>query len=119
MTDTIPPCPECASEHGYELGALLVCPMCGHEWSPADADEEAAAAERAAVVRDAVGNELRDGDDVTVVKSRKVKGGGEVKIGTKVRGIRPLDEPVNGHDIDAKVPGHGQMYLKTSVVKKA
>lgn len=80
---------------------------------------DVAPVDAAPVFRDANGNELRDGDDVTVVKSLKVKGGGEVKIGTKVRGIRLLGEPVNGHDIDAKVPGHGQIYLKTSVVKKA
>lgn len=118
MAEQLPPCPMCDSEFTYESGALLTCPMCAHEWS-ADADDAAGIAETAAVVRDAVGNELSDGDDVTVVKSLKVKGGGDVKIGTKVRGIRLLDEPVNGHDIDARVPGMGQMYLKSSVVKKA
>lgn len=118
MAEQLPPCPMCDSEFTYESGALLTCPMCAHEWS-ADADDATDTAETAAVVRDAVGNELSDGDDVTVVKSLKVKGGGDVKIGTKVRGIRLLDEPVNGHDIDARVPGMGQMYLKSSVVKKA
>ena len=118
MSEQIPPCPQCGSEYAYESGLLLACPMCAHEWDPAAAAAEAPA-ETGPVFRDANGNELRDGDDVTVVKSLKVKGGGDVKIGTKVRGIRLLDQPVNGHDIDAKVPGHGQMYLKTSVVKKA
>ena len=33
MADSLPLCPECSSEHAYEMGALLVCPMCGHEWS--------------------------------------------------------------------------------------
>ncbi|MGO1505222.1 MAG: PhnA domain-containing protein, partial [Brachybacterium sp.] len=49
----------------------------------------------------------------------KVKGGGggAIKVGTKVRGIR-LIEPVDGHDIDATVPGFGAMKLKSSVVKK-
>lgn len=32
--------------------------------------------------------------------------------------IRLLADPVDGPDIDAKVPGAGQMYLKSSVVKK-
>lgn len=114
--DNLPACPECAAEYTYESGALLACPMCGHEWSPADASE-AAEPEARAVVRDAVGNELADGDDVTVVKDLKFKGG-VVKVGTKVRDIRLLDDPVDGHDIDARVPGVGQMYLKTSVVKK-
>lgn len=116
MSDALPACPECAENYTYEQGALLVCPMCGHEWSP----EEAAAAEEAAVFRDAVGNELADGDTVTIVKDLKVKGagGGTLKVGTKVKGIRLLDEAVDGHDIDATVPGFGRMKLKSSVVKK-
>ena len=117
-TDALPPCPACAEEYAYENGALLVCPMCGHEWSP-----ESEAADRAepapAVVKDAVGNPLADGDDVTIAKDLKVKGGAGIKAGTKVRGIRLLESPVDGHDIAAKVPGAGQMYLKSSVVKKA
>lgn len=119
MTETaLPPCPACAEEYAYEDGALLVCPMCGHEWSPA-AEEADEAAPAAVVVKDAVGNPLADGDDVTIAKDLKVKGGAGIKAGTKVRGIRLLESPVDGHDIAAKVPGAGQMYLKSSVVKKA
>ncbi len=116
MSDVLPPCPACASEFTYESGALLVCPMCAHEWAPG-ADEPA---ESGGVVTDAVGNPLADGDTVTIVKSLKVKGagGGVVKIGTKVRGIRLITDGVGDHDIDAKVPGFGQMQLKSSVVKK-
>lgn len=114
----LPPCPECQESYTYEQGALLVCPMCGFEWA-AETDEESAAAD--GVVRDAVGNVLADGDTVTIVKGLKVAGGGggSIKVGTKVKGIRLLDEPVNGHDIDATVPGFGRMQLKSSVVKKA
>jgi protein PhnA len=117
---TLPPCPECSEAYTYEQGALLVCPMCGHEWTPgADDDDDTSAAD--GVVRDAVGNVLADGDTVTIVKGLKVSGGGggAIKVGTKVKGIRLLDEPVNGHDIDATVPGFGRMQLKSSVVKKA
>lgn len=128
MTDTqestetqLPPCPQCASEYAYESGALLVCPMCGHEWAPGDLDaaeggDDAGTAE----IRDAVGNVLSDGDTVTLVKSVKVSGGGggTIKVGTKVPGIRLLDETVAGHDIDARVPGFGKMHLKSSVVKR-
>ena len=32
MSD-LPNCPKCGSEYAYEDGAMLVCPMCGHEWS--------------------------------------------------------------------------------------
>ena len=53
-------------------------------------------------------------------KDLKVKGagGGVVKVGTKVRGIRLIDDGVGDHDIDATVPGFGRMQLKSSVVKK-
>jgi protein PhnA len=34
-----------------------------------------------------------------------------------VRSIRLVDGP-DGHDIDAKVDGFGQIFLKSSVVKK-
>ena len=117
-TDQIPPCPECASEYTYESGSSVICPMCGHEWVPGEAESAEADAASASVVKDAVGNVLSDGDDVSVVKSLKVKGGGAIKIGTKVTNIRLLEDSVDGHDIDAKVPGAGQMYLKSSVVKK-
>ena len=116
MSDTLAPCPVCACEYTYEMGELLVCPECAHEWSPAEAAD--APGEDAAVVKDAVGNVLSDGDSVTVVKTMKVKGSPQdLKIGTKVRNIR-LITPVNGHDIDAKVDGFGPMKLKSSVVKK-
>jgi protein PhnA len=107
-----PSCPSCASEHTYELNDLLVCSMCGHEWSPAAAAEEH-------VIHDAVGNVLADGDTVTVVKALKVKGSATgIKAGTKVRNIR-LVAGVGDHDIDCKVDGIGSMQLKSSVVKKA
>ncbi|SDY27724.1 phosphonoacetate hydrolase [Jannaschia faecimaris] len=108
MSDTLPVCPECAGVHTYEMDALLTCPECGHEWS--------AQAEEAAQVRDSVGNVLADGDTVTVIKDLKIKGTSSVvKVGTKVRGIRLVD---GDHDIDCKVPGVGQMGLKSQFVKK-
>jgi protein PhnA len=115
VNDSLPPCPECSSEYTYELGALLVCPECAHEWS-AEAQESSPAAE--ALIKDAVGNVLADGDTVTVIKDLKIKGSSTViKVGTKVRGIRLMDG-VGDHDIDCKVDGVGPMQLKSSVVKK-
>lgn len=113
----MPDCPECGESFTYEQGALLVCPMCGHEWS---ADEPAASDEAPRAITDAVGNELLDGDTVTIAKDLKVKGagGGTVKVGTKVKGIRLITDGVGDHDIDATVPGFGRMQLKSSVVKK-
>ena len=114
MSDSLPPCPTCSSPYTYEMGALLVCPECAHEWSPAAAAEETS--ER--VIKDAVGNVLADGDTVTVIKDLKVKGSATaIKVGTKVRGIRLVDG-VGDHDIDCKVDGFGPMQLKSSVVKK-
>jgi len=109
MTETLPPCPECRSAYTYEADSLLACPECGHEWSPAASDA-------GSEIRDSVGNLLADGDTVTVIKDLKVKGSSSViKVGTKVRGIRLVD---GDHDIDCKVPGFGQIGLKSQFVKK-
>lgn len=109
MDETLPPCPDCASEFTYQVDALLNCPECGKEWSPG-------AAADAAVVRDSVGNVLLDGDTVTVIKDLKLKGTSSVvKVGTKVRGIRLVD---GDHDIDCKIPGVGPIGLKSQFVKK-
>ncbi|MDO7869255.1 zinc ribbon domain-containing protein YjdM [Nocardioides jiangxiensis] len=117
MSDTLPPCPQCGSEYTYEMGELIVCPECAHEWSPSEAAEAA----DAALVRDVNGNVLSDGDDVVIAKDLKVKGagGGTIKVGTKVKGIRLISDGVGDHDIDATVEGFGRMQLKSSVVKKA
>ncbi|MFE6776270.1 zinc ribbon domain-containing protein YjdM [Streptomyces sp. NPDC057702] len=122
MTENLLPCPTCSSPHTYAMGALLVCPECGHEWSPAteaSADGDSGDGDGGdGVVRDAVGNVLADGDTVTVVRSLKVKGSpAGIKAGTKVRGIRLVDA-VDGHDIDCRIDGFGAMKLRSSVVKK-
>ncbi len=110
----LPPCPQCSSAYTYEMGALLVCPECAHEWSATDESTDTAP-----VIKDAVGNVLADGDTVTVIKDLKVKGSSTgIKVGTKVRNIR-LVQGVGDHDIDCKVDGIGPMQLKSSVVKKA
>lgn len=104
------------------MNALVVCPECGHEWVPAESGADGtgggdSSGER--VVKDSVGNVLRDGDTVTVAKALKVKGSPSgIKAGTKVRNIRIVDG-VDGHDIDCKIDGFGAMQLKSSVVKKA
>ncbi|WP_405721395.1 zinc ribbon domain-containing protein YjdM [Streptomyces sp. NBC_00046] len=117
MTEALPPCPACSGVYTYEMGALLICPECGHEWSPTSAEPAGEGA--AGGIRDAVGNVLSDGDTVTVIKTLKVKGSPSgIKAGTKVRNIRLVDG-VDGHDIDCKVDGFGSMQLKSSVVKKA
>jgi protein PhnA len=115
MSETLPNCPLCNCEYTYEMGALLVCPECAHEWQLEDKTEEV---ETEQVIKDSVGNILADGDTVTISKDLKVKGSSSsIKVGTKVRNIR-LVNGADGHDIDAKVEGFGQMLLKSSVVKK-
>ncbi|MBY6167036.1 alkylphosphonate utilization protein [Pseudooceanicola nitratireducens] len=108
MTDALPPCPDCGSAFTYQMDALLNCPECGHEWSAAVQEDD--------VIRDAVGNVLEDGDTVTVIKDLKLRGTSQVvKVGTKVTNIRLVP---GDHDIDCKVPGHGQIGLKSQFVKK-
>lgn len=115
MRVNLPPCPSCSSAYTYEMGALLVCTECAHEWSAEAADETS----DEIVIKDAFGTVLADGDTVTVLKDLKVKGQAlSIKVGTKVRNIRLVDG-VGDHDIDCKVPGFGPMQLKSSVVKKA
>lgn len=116
---SLPNCPKCDENYTYEDGALLICPMCAHEWTATETDA-AAADEADAVIRDAVGNELQDGDAVTVIKDLKVKGSSTIiKVGTKAKSIRLLPDATDGHDIDCKLEGFGAMKLKSSVVKKA
>lgn len=108
----LPPCPKCQSPYVYEDGGLLICPECAHEWSAVQTDDE----DGAKVIRDANGTELKDGDTVTVIKDLKIKGTSQVvKVGTKVKGIRLVG---GDHDIDCKVPGFGQMGLKSEFVRK-
>ena len=111
-----PKCTKCDSAYTYENGSLYVCPECGHEWSvPIEKKDETVQP----VVKDAYGNILQDGDTVMIIKDIKVKGSSSaLKVGVKVKNIRLVDE-VNGHNIEAKVPGFGQMMLKSEIVKKS
>jgi protein PhnA len=112
MSD-LPKCPQCGSEYTYVDGNMFMCPECAHEW-PQDAANENE--EGGKVVKDANGNPLADGDDVSVIKDLKVKGSSSVvKVGTKVKNIRLVD---GDHDIDCKIPGIGAMQLKSQFVKK-
>jgi protein PhnA len=107
----LPACPKCQSPYVYEDGGQLICPECAHEWSPATDDTS-----DIKIVRDVNGTQLKDGDAVTVIKDLKVKGSSAVvKIGTKVKNIHLVD---GDHDIDCKIPGIGQMGLKSEFVKK-
>ncbi|MCB1112802.1 MAG: alkylphosphonate utilization protein [Chlamydiales bacterium] len=109
-------CIKCNSEYTYENGNYYVCPECGHEWLMNSESEGILEEER--LVKDAHGNVLKDGDSVTLIKDLKVKGStSPIKMGLKITNIRLVD-PVNGHDIEAKIKGFGVMMLKSEFVKK-
>jgi len=114
MNDQAQTCPKCNSPYGYPDGSLWTCPESFHEWS-LQAEEDNNQLNK---FIDANGNELKDGDSVTIIKDLKM-GKDTLKSGTKAKNIRLLDEPINGHDISCKINGFGSLYLKCSVVKKA
>jgi len=111
---SLPNCPKCNSEYTYEDMDLFVCPECFFEWTKADAEK----AIEASIIKDAFGNELKDGDNVTIIKDMKVKGSSQVlKRGTMAKNISLIDGEDN-HNISCKVDGFGNMNLKSEIVKK-
>lgn len=109
----LPNCPSCNSEYTYQVESLLICPECAHEWNNSGVTTEE-------IIKDSNGNILNEGDDVIVIKDLKVKGSSSaVKKGTKVKNIRLIINPSDGHDIDCKIDGFGAMKLKSEFVKKA
>ena len=108
----LPNCPKCNSEYVYEDGLLLVCPECAFEWNPAEIVEE----DNRIRAIDANGNQLADGDTVTLIKDLKVKGAPkDLRQGTRVKNIRIVE---GDHNIDCKIDGFGAMKLKSEFVKK-
>lgn len=113
MSTELPPCPSCNSPYAYEDQQMLICPECGHEWDPSAPviDEDAL------IIKDANGNQLNEGDFVTLIKDLKVKGSSSVaKIGTRAKIGRLVD---GDHDLDCKMDGFGAIMLKSEFVKKA
>ena len=109
-----PPCPLCTLENTYLDGDNFVCPDCAHEW-PAQASE-GTSDDAGAVIKDANGNALADGDAVILIKDLKVKGSSTVlKKGTKVKSIRLVD---GDHEVDCKMDA-GSFMLKACFLKKA
>ncbi len=71
-----------------------------------------------AVIKDANGNPLVDGDTVILIKDLKVKGSSIVlKKGTKIKGIR-LPDGAGDHEVDCKTD-QGAFMLKAEFMKKA
>ncbi len=69
------------------------------------------------VVRDSNGTELKEGDNVTLIKDLKVKGTSTtLKRGTVVRGIHLTDDPA---EVECRVEKIKGLVLRTEFLKKA
>ncbi len=69
-----------------------------------------------AVIKDANGNPLADGDSVILIKDLKVKGSSTIlKKGTKVKSIKLAD---GDHEVDCRMDA-GSFMLKACFLKKA
>jgi protein PhnA len=67
-------------------------------------------------VRDAVGNLLADGDQVTLIKDLDVKGAGQtLKRGTLIKSIRLTGDP---QEIDCRYEGIKGLVLRAEFVRK-
>lgn len=86
------------------------------EWMPASQLAERKAATDGVEVRDAVGNLLADGDQVTLIKDLEVKGAGQtIKRGTLIKAIRLTGDP---QEIDCRYEGIKGLVLRAEFVRK-
>ncbi|GAA4020083.1 alkylphosphonate utilization protein [Sphingomonas swuensis] len=86
------------------------------EWLPAAGLARRRAAASAVEVRDAVGNLLADGDQVTLIKDLEVKGAGQtLKRGTLIKSIRLTGDP---QEIDCRYEGIKGLVLRAEFVRK-
>lgn len=86
------------------------------EWMAASELAAKRAAEGAVEVRDAVGNLLADGDQVTLIKDLTVKGAGQtLKQGTVIKSIRLTGDP---QEIDCRFDGIKGLVLRAEFVRK-
>ena len=86
------------------------------EWMPASQLAERTAAAARIEVRDAVGNLLADGDQVTLIKDLEVKGAGQtLRRGTLIKSIRLTGD---AQEIDCKYEGIKGLVLRAEFVKK-
>ena len=82
----------------------------------AAAAKTATEADGAVEVRDAVGNLLMDGDQVTLIKDLTVKGAGQtLKRGTLIKSIRLTGD---AQEIDCRFDGIKGLVLRAEFVRK-
>lgn len=86
------------------------------EWMPASELAERRRLASQPEVRDAVGNLLCDGDQVTLIKDLDVKGAGQtLKRGTLIKSIRLTGD---AQEIDCKFDGIKGLVLRAEFVRK-
>jgi protein PhnA len=86
------------------------------EWMTAAELQAKQSAANLVEVRDAVGNLLADGDQVTLIKDLDVKGAGQtLKQGTLIKSIRLTGD---SQEIDCKYPGIKGLVLRAEFVRK-
>ena len=86
------------------------------EWISAAAAAAAPGDADRVEVRDAVGNLLADGDQVTLIKDLTVKGAGQtLKRGTLIKSIRLTGD---AQEIDCKFDGIKGLVLRAEFVRK-
>ena len=86
------------------------------DWLPASELAERRQAASQVEVRDAVGNLLSDGDQVTLIKDLDVKGAGQtLKRGTLIKSIRLTGD---AQEIDCRYDGIKGLVLRAEFVRK-
>jgi protein PhnA len=86
------------------------------EWMPAAELRARQASSEQVEVRDAVGNLLADGDQVTLIKDLAVKGAGRtLKQGTLIKSIRLTGDE---QEIDCRFEGIKGLVLRAEFVRK-
>src|SRR3954463_5370889 len=86
------------------------------DWLPASELAAKQASSETVEVRDAVGNLLADGDQVTLIKDLTVKGAGRtLKQGTLIKSIRLTGD---AQEIDCKYEGIKGLVLRAEFVRK-
>ena len=86
------------------------------EWLPPAEMKRRDAAAAEVEVRDAVGNRLANGDQVTLTRNLDVKGAGQtLKRGTFIKSIRLTDDP---QEIECRYEGIKGLVLRAEFVRK-
>ncbi|MFC1615819.1 alkylphosphonate utilization protein [Patescibacteria group bacterium] len=111
----------CKGGCGGVLDEIGICETegCANQWEMMEEcnceDEQHGKTKEKDPIKDSNGNELKDGDDVALIKDLTLKGSSKTyKRGTKVTGIKLTDNP---EEVDCKIGGTA-IVLRTEFLKK-